>query len=88
MGPRARRRHRDRPELRHGRRGQRHRHLARRDGRQNGPYAPASFFTSVYHAGETIANPQRYYETMRDRWVIAYLEVSSGGTYPSDISPG
>jgi hypothetical protein len=40
-----------------------------------GPYAPASFFAPVYYAGDTFAYPQLYYDVMRDRWIVAYLEI-------------
>jgi hypothetical protein len=46
-----------------------------------GPYAPSSFFTPVYHAGDTFANPQMYYDTMRDHWIVVYLEVAPSGAY-------
>jgi len=45
-----------------------------------GPYAPASFFAPVYHAGDSFADPQLYYDTMRDRWIVLYLEVVPSGT--------
>jgi len=44
-----------------------------------GPYAPQSFFAPVYHAGDTFTNPQMYYDTMRDRWIVLYLEVAPSG---------
>ena len=45
-----------------------------------GPYSPASFFAPVYHAGDLFAYPQMYYDTMRDRWIVAYLEVAPSHT--------
>jgi hypothetical protein len=44
-----------------------------------GPYAPASFFAPVYHAEDAFAYPQLYYDTMRDRWIVVYLEIAPGG---------
>lgn len=41
-----------------------------------GPYAPASFFAPVYHSGDLFAYPQMYYDTMRDHWVVVYLEIA------------
>jgi hypothetical protein len=41
-----------------------------------GPYAPASFFAPVYHSGDLFAFPQMYYDTMRDHWVVVYLEIA------------
>jgi hypothetical protein len=42
-----------------------------------GPYSPASFFAPVHHATYFFTNPQLYYDVMRDRWIVAYLEYSS-----------
>jgi hypothetical protein len=45
-----------------------------------GPYSPDSFFAPIKHAGYTFAYPQLYYDTMRDRWIVLYLEIAPGGT--------
>jgi len=45
-----------------------------------GPYSPASFFAPVYHAGDSFAYPQMYYDVMRDRWIVVYLEITSSRT--------
>jgi hypothetical protein len=45
-----------------------------------GPCSPDSFFTPVKHAGDTFAYPQMYYDTMRDRWIVVYLEIAPSHT--------
>jgi hypothetical protein len=39
-----------------------------------GPYAAQSFFATVYHSGFTFFDPQLYFDVMRKRWIVAYLE--------------
>jgi hypothetical protein len=40
-----------------------------------GPYAAQSFFASVYHgASYHFFDPQMYFDVMRKRWIVAYLE--------------
>ena len=41
---------------------------------QFGPYAASSFFAPVYSSGDTFYNGQMYYDVMRDRWVVSYLQ--------------
>ena len=48
---------------------------------QYGPYSAQSFFAPVYHAGDTFTTPQMYYDVMRDRWIIAYLEYDASETF-------
>jgi hypothetical protein len=45
-----------------------------------GPYSPQSFFAPVYHAGDSFAFPQLYYDTMRDHWIAVYLEIAPSRT--------
>jgi hypothetical protein len=45
-----------------------------------GPYSPDSFFAPVKHAGDIFAYPQMYYDVMRDRWIVVYLEITSSRT--------
>ena len=64
-----------------------------------GPYSAQSFFAPVYHNGDFFLYPQMYYDTMRDRWIVANLEVAnwsdsyldvavSQTTSPTQPSPG
>jgi hypothetical protein len=65
-----------------------------------GPYSPDSFFAPVKHTGDTFYYPQMYYDTMRDRWIVVYLEIDpshtvtyldvavSQSTSPSQPTPG
>jgi hypothetical protein len=48
-----------------------------------GPYAASSFFAPVpvYSNGDEFINPQMYYDVMRDRWVVSYLQFHNGVTY-------
>jgi hypothetical protein len=46
-----------------------------------GPYSAQSFFSPVYHAGGAFFNPQMYYDVMRDRWVVSWLEADASGTF-------
>jgi len=41
-----------------------------------GPYRAGSFFAPVpvLGAGDGFINPQTYYDVMRDRWVVSYLQ--------------
>jgi hypothetical protein len=39
-----------------------------------GPYSAQSFFASVYHSEFTFFDPQMYFDVMRKRWIVAYLE--------------
>ena len=39
-----------------------------------GPYSAQSFFASVYHSGYYFFDPQMYFDAMRKRWIVAYLE--------------
>ena len=39
-----------------------------------GPYAASSFFAPVYSSGDIFFNPQMYYDVMRDRWVVSWLQ--------------
>ena len=39
-----------------------------------GPYSAQSFFAPVYHGGGWFFDPQMYYDVMRKRWIVAYLE--------------
>jgi hypothetical protein len=53
-----------------------------------GPYSASSFFTSVPVGGgpsDSFLNPQMYYDVMRDRWVVSYLQYHDG-TYYLDIA--
>jgi hypothetical protein len=47
---------------------------------QFGPYATSSFFAPVYSSGDTFYNGQMYYDVMRDRWVVSYLQFTGGLT--------
>jgi hypothetical protein len=40
-----------------------------------GPYSAQSFFASVYHSGDFFFDPQLYFDVMRKRWIVAYLET-------------
>jgi hypothetical protein len=46
-----------------------------------GPYAAQSFFASVYHSPngypDWFTDPQMYFDAMRKRWIVAYLEVGA-----------
>jgi hypothetical protein len=65
-----------------------------------GPYSPDTFFTAVKHQGSIFSNPQMYYDTMRDRWIVLYLEFDpvifvtyldlavSQSTSPTQPTPG
>jgi hypothetical protein len=46
-----------------------------------GPYAASSFFAPVYSSGDTFSNPQVYYDVMRDRWIVSWLQVHSVAEY-------
>jgi hypothetical protein len=48
---------------------------------QYGPYSAQSFFAPVYHAGDTFTTPQMYYDVMRDRWIVAFLERDASATF-------
>ncbi len=45
---------------------------------QFGPYATSSFFAPVYSSGDSFYKPQMYYDVMRDRWVVSYLQFTGG----------
>jgi hypothetical protein len=47
---------------------------------QFGPYAASSFFAPVYGSGDSFYNGQMYYDVMRDRWVVSYLQFTGGLT--------
>jgi hypothetical protein len=42
-----------------------------------GPYTAQSFFAPVYHSGDFFLDPQMYFDVMRRRWIVAYLEYAS-----------
>jgi hypothetical protein len=46
---------------------------------QYGPYAASSFFAPVpvLSPSDGFLNPQMYYDVMRDRWVVSYLQYSN-----------
>jgi hypothetical protein len=48
-----------------------------------GPYRAGSFFAPVpvLGAGDGFINPQTYYDVMRDRWVVSYLQYHDSVTY-------
>jgi hypothetical protein len=46
-----------------------------------GPYSAQSFFSPVFHAGDFFSDPQMYYDTMHDRWIVSWLEVDPSVTF-------
>ena len=51
-----------------------------------GPYDGESFFAPVSNSGDFFGFPQTYYDTMRDRWVVAMLHNGAGGLTYLDIA--
>jgi hypothetical protein len=51
-----------------------------------GPYAAQSFFAPIYHSGFTFFDPQMYFDVMRKRWIVAYLESDIIGDSYLDIA--
>jgi hypothetical protein len=51
-----------------------------------GPYSADSFFAPIKIAGDTFGRPQIYYDVMRDRWIVMWMEYTAvGSTYHSYI---
>ncbi|HEY7092935.1 MAG TPA: hypothetical protein VH393_07140 [Ktedonobacterales bacterium] len=46
-----------------------------------GPYSAQSFFAPVYNTGDIFFNPQMYYDVMRDRWMVSWLQKHAGAVY-------
>jgi len=52
-----------------------------------GPYSAQSFFASVYHgASYLFFDPQMYFDVMRKRWIVAYLESDIIGDSYLDVA--
>jgi hypothetical protein len=52
-----------------------------------GPYSAQSFFASVYHgASYLFFDPQLYFDVMRKRWIVAYLESDIIGDSYLDVA--
>jgi hypothetical protein len=52
-----------------------------------GPYAAQSFFAPVYHSGGYFFfDPQLYFDVMRKRWIVAYLESDIIGDSYLDVA--
>jgi hypothetical protein len=43
-----------------------------------GPYSASSFFTPIKQTGTIFTQPQTYYDTARDRWVVIWNERAPG----------
>jgi hypothetical protein len=51
-----------------------------------GPYSADTFFQPVKIAGDTFGRPQMYYDVMRDRWIVLWMEYTAvGQTYHSYV---
>jgi hypothetical protein len=46
-----------------------------------GPYSAQSFFSPVFHAGDSFSDPQMDYDVMHDRWIVTWLEIDPSGTF-------
>jgi hypothetical protein len=51
-----------------------------------GPYATNTSFVPVRQGLDTFSDPQMYYDVMRDRWIVTWLEITSGGLTDLDIA--
>lgn len=52
----------------------------------SGPTTPDTFFASVMQSGSTFADPQVTFDASRQRYLIAWLEIATGGNDYVDIA--
>jgi hypothetical protein len=49
-----------------------------------GPYSADTFFAPLKIPGDTFGRPQMYYDVMRDRWIVLWMEYTAvGNSYQS-----
>jgi hypothetical protein len=51
-----------------------------------GPYTPDTFFARIKQSGDTFGSPQMYNDTMRDRWIVTYMEYRPSGQNLIDLA--
>ena len=51
-----------------------------------GPYSATTFFNPVKPGTDTFSDPQMYYDVMRDRWIVVWLQHTAAGLTYLDIA--